>query len=646
LGSGHSLSRAFLVDQKALVPLRRPRAFLFLGLALAWAALASAQGPDVLLVTLDTTRPDFLGAYGKRDAQTPHLDALAGSGIRFSDAWSPSPLTLPAHASLFTGLEPGQHRVRDNGWGKLDPKLPVLAEIFQQQGWATAAFPASRVLDRRFGLDRGFDFYDQDFAAERVGIFGYPERPAAEVVDAALAWLKRAAGERPLFVWVHFYDPHAPYDGPDGAPGATPQTRYAGEIARVDRELGRLLAGWPSARRRITAVVADHGEAFGEHGETGHGLLLYRPTLQVPLIIVDSAKRGGKVIEGTVGTKRLAATLLKLAGSKIELPGPALDLEDKPAPALPIFHETLLPASAYGWSPLAAQTFGADRVIAAPRPEIYDLAQDVSEEKNLIAAPNSAQRRAQRSLAEHIRNYPLDIDLGQDLDPEIAAELRSLGYLSGQSRRAGTLDPKDGVLLIQEFDRTETQMAEGRFAEARAVLERLVAKSPKTVPFLSRLATVQAEMRDANAAVETLDRALKLNPQLDFLHVSRGEQLLALGRPEAAAQAFRIALDLNPRFATAWLRLAEIELRSGRPEAEKKVLEAGLAAGTSSAILHARLAEIALKSGDLASADRHLDAATRLLPAWPAPWRLWAEVARRQGQPERAAERQRRAGGG
>ena len=619
-------------------------AFLFLLLFLAAlppaaaAPAVSAPRPDLLLVTLDTTRADALGSYGAKAGSTPALDGLAAAGLRFARAYSPAPLTLPAHASLFTGLEPAEHGLRDNGWGRLEAKHALLAEALKKAGYRTAGFPASRVLDARFGLGRGFELYDDAMAAERVGEYGYPERPAAEVVDAALSWLAKNQGEAPLFVWVHFYDPHAPYQPPSGRVAGGEREAYAGEIAYVDRELGRLLAGWPAGRKKVVAAVADHGEAFGEHGEKGHGLLLHEPTLRVPLLLAGEGVAPG-VVEEPAGALRLAPTLLKLVGLS-GLPGRPLPTSAKAegAPAA-IFHETLFPGTAFGWSPLAAITSGKIRVVKGPKPEIFDLEKDPGENHNLLAEASSEQRKASRELEAHLKKFPLAAT-PPVVDAEVAAELRSLGYLSGQSREFGALDPKEGVALLHKLKEAGELEGFGQLAEAKKIVEDLVAKSPKSIPFLARLAGLQGKMKEGEAALATLDKALKLSPQLDFLHLERGDLLLGQGKKEEAVQAYKIALGLHPRLAKAWLKLAEMELRAGRTQEEEKLLKEAVAAGTSSAAIEARLGEINFRRGNLEAADKHLEAATRLLPQWGAPWKLWAQVARQQGRNDLAAERE------
>ena len=343
----------------------------------AGMAAAAPARPSVILLTLDTTRADALGA-ARGAPTTPNLDALAARGVRFLHALSPAPLTLPAHASLLTGLEPRSHGIRDNGTAALPAELPTLATAFAAAGYRTGAFVASRVLDRRFGLARGFDVYDDRMAAERVGEYGYPERDAAAVTDAALAWARGLQRGAPIFLWVHYYDPHSPYLPPADLRGdGSAAARYAGEVALMDREIGRLLAGLPREPAPLVAAVGDHGEALGEHGERAHGVLLHSATLEVPLLIAGPGVPAGTGVTETVGIRRLAATLLSLAGveSAPALPGPPLPLGlggRSPAPG-PVLSETQFPANAYGWSPLRALTDGSWRLVVGARAELFDL---------------------------------------------------------------------------------------------------------------------------------------------------------------------------------------------------------------------------------------------------------------------------------
>ena len=620
-----------------------------------------ATPPSIVLVTLDTTRADHLGCYGDRAAHTPVLDALAARGTRWARALSPVPLTLPAHCSLLTGREPPEHGVRDNGTHVLPAEIPTLATVLSSRGYATGAFVSSRVLDRRFGLARGFGLYDDRMAAERVGEYGYPERDAEAVTTAALAWAQqrsRSAAARPYFLWIHYYDPHSPYTAPrefaDLAKGQ-PNAGYAAEIAYVDRQLGRLLAGLPGdPARRIVAVVGDHGESLGEHGERAHGLFLYRGALEVPLIVAGPGAPAGKVVAEPAATRRLAASLLRLAGAGAVartwgrgLPG----LPGEDTSAEPVYSETWMPASAYNWSPLQALTEGRWRLVVAPRPEVYDFVADPGEKKNLLAEPagREAARRLRRLLKEREAAWKVREAAAPMPDAELAASLRSLGYLSGTSRsgasRAGGpgIDPKDGILLLGELDQAKALTAKGNFRSAAEKLSDLVRRSPGNVPFLVQLASAQGQSGQGDAALATYRRAVEANPALDFLHLDLAGALKELGRTAEAKAEYEFALKLNPRFAPAWLGLAELDLVAGKSDQALTTLRRAIDAGTESASLYTHLAELAGAAGDSAAAEKALAAATTLLPGWSPAWKRWGERAEAAGDLDTAQTRYRKA---
>lgn len=619
---------------------------LGMGIALADPSPVVAAGPDLILVSIDTLRADLPGCYGG-PAKTPRLDALAASGVRFARALSPVPLTLPAHASLLTGLDPNQHGLRDNGQGALSSSIPTLAAVLHGAGYATVAVVGSRVLDRRFGLDRGFELYDDLMTAERTGEFGYPERSAAAVVDAALAGIQPVAPGRPLFLWVHFYDAHSPYEGS----GVDPRSRYRSEVEAIDREMGRLLdafrpsGGGRVSRPRVVALVADHGESFGEHGESEHGYLLHSPTLAVPLVLSGPGVPSARVREEPVSISRLAPTLAGLAGVKSAgLGGPAL-LLDGPPPAAPaaVYHETEFPSSTFGWSPLSAVTSGRWRFVLGPKPALYDLTADPGEVVNQLSAEAATVRLLRRELAQLTGRTRLAPPAPATLDDELRQQLESLGYLSGASAKRGSIDPGEGVLLLADFDAAKRRLAEGDAAGARQGLRRLVERSPESVPFLSQLAAAEEAMGDVEAARGALLAAASANPRNEFLQTSLGELELRAGRPAEAERALRQALAIEPRSLPATLALGQLLVRSGRAAEEEALVREVVAAGAQSGVLLTRLAEIELRRGDLANADLHLAEATRLLPEFATSWRLWADVARRQGRADVAAERTARA---
>lgn len=639
-----------------------------LGLVPAVAFLAAlAPGPmairppNLVLVTLDTTRSDHLGCYGARTARTPVIDSLAAKGTRYARALAPSPLTLPSHSTLMTGLDPPEHGMRDNGVGALPASIPTLAQALSAQGYATAAFVASRVLDRRFGLARGFDYYDDRMAAEQIGEYGYPERDAAAVTSAAAAWLGRSFGpkpEHPYFLWVHYYDAHAPYEPPVQWKGTSAEDRYSGEIAYVDHELGRLLAALPGGDApRIVAVVGDHGESLGEHGEKGHGLFLYRASLEVPLILEGIGVPEGRVVAATVAARGLAASLLRLAGLRAASrdfgpPLPGLPISDEGSNSGVVYSETLMPATAYGWSALKAISQERWRLILAPRPELFDFVGDPGESRNRVADRPEILARLKTLLETHERAMRPRETVSEKPDPDVAASLRSLGYVSGATTtpdRAviGGIDPKDGVLMLAELEEANQAAAAGRTEPALRQLEDLVRRSPRNVPFLSHLATVQFAAGLRERAIETYRRALQLNPALDFLHVNLAQMLAEAGRVADAQREYEAGLQLNPRFAKAWMGLAELAMKDDKddPDAskERRILARAVDAGTESSAVFARLAQLDEAAGDMQSADQNLRRATELAPAWDIAWLVWGDLAERQSRTADALERYRRA---
>ena len=598
-------------------------------------AKRSPRKPSLLLITLDTTRNDHVGPRaGGAPSLTPTLDALAARGLRYRRALTGSPLTLPAHASLFTGLDPHAHGVHDNGTVALPADVPTLATVLAARGYATGAFVASRVLDRRFGLARGFDAYDDAMTAERTGEQGYPERDAAAVTQAALLWANKQPAAKPYLLWAHYYDPHAPYQAPGAATGS-PAARYAAEIAYVDGQVGKLLAGLRRAPD-VIAVVGDHGEMLGEHGEDGHGIFLYRASLEVPLILAGTGVKAG-VHESAVGTRALPATLLGLLG----VTGAPAAPFGPPLPGTPgaiVYSETYLPATAYGWSALRAASDDRFRFISAPRPELYDYVADPGEARNLVAEQPAERRRLEAALASlqgATRTAP-----AATVEPEVAEALRSLGYHSGASgARSGTLDPKDGIALLREFDRAKGLRQEGRVAEAVAAFEGLVAKSPGNVPFLTRLAEAQAAMGRREAGVATLKHAIGLNPRLDFLHLHLADAYVALRRMAEARAEYQLVTTLNPRSSQAWMGLAALASHAGQPAEERAILERAVAAGTHSGTVFARLAQVELAAGALPAAERHGAQAVDLLPEFAPAWWVWGETAEKAGRGPDAARR-------
>lgn len=606
---------------------------------------AAAPPPSLLLITLDTTRADAVGVYGGAlAATTPNLDALSASGVHYAHAVAPAPLTLPSHASLLTGLDPLEHTVRGNGTAALPPGVATLAGVLAARGHATAAFVGSRVLDRRFGLDRGFSTYDDAMPAERIGEYGYPERPADAVTDAAIAWLAGEAKGQPFFLWVHYYDPHAPYAPPPELAGASERARYLGEVAFVDRQIGRLLAAaGQHAPALLVAAVGDHGEALGEHGERGHGIFLHGATIEVPMILAGPGVPRGRVVEGPVAIRRLAATLLAALGQDEGLPGPPLPgASDAPAPPpLPVYSEATMPAEVYGWAPLAAVTDGRWRFIAAPRPELYDIVADPGETRNLITDGPEVAEPLRAALEGLASRQPVAGAAAAQLDQGTRAALLALGYLeAGSGSPTDAIDPKDGVGLLEDFERAKSLLATGRAAEARAILAGLVDRNPSNVPFLSRLAEAALAVGDGEAALATWGRASELQPRSEFLRLAQADALRRLGRDDEARRALRGVLEVDRRNAPAWLGLAGL---AGGAEEELAVLSEAIAAGTDSIVVLLQAARLEAGLGHAAAASSLLDRAATLMPGAAVVWLERARLDQASGQLDDALEACRRA---
>ncbi len=592
--------------------------------AVAWRTLAekgadsfsakeAALSPNVLLVTIDTLRWDRLGAYGARDAATPVLDALAARGLRFETAIAQSPLTAPSHASILTATIPPRHGVRDNGGFALPPPLPTVAEVFQRAGYRTAGFVSGFPLDRRFGFARGFERYDDRLprgSGRRRA--EYVERRADTTTDRALRWLAEEAGATPVggardrawFAWVHYFDPHAPYEPPADAASRVPGRPYDGEIAFVDQQLGRLLDALDrsgSGDRTIVLVTADHGEALGEHGEETHGVFLYDATLRVPWVMAGPGVSHGTVTQVLARGVDVMPTLLDLAG--LDRPG-GLDgrslataarggtLRDEPA-----YAESLFARIHFGWSPLYAWRSSRWKVIDAPRPELYAVDRDPAETSDWAAAEADTARQLLRQLRAAREVATPDARLAADRGS--TERLRALGYASGTPAPAApgqAVDPKDRIGLVNRMWRglslvdaapavaarelsavlagdADLHLARRHLAVAyanagdrvRAVaeIERLVQEGGASGDDHLLLAEWRRALGDAAGARAALDEAARRDPGSPEPLLARGRTALVERDLDGAAAAFGKVLEQSPGHAEALRGLGEVAMARG-----------------------------------------------------------------------------------
>ncbi len=557
----------------------------------ATVAPPPSAGPwNLLLVTLDTTRADHLGCYGYAPAGTPSIDGLASAGVTFARCSAPAPLTLPSHCSIMTGWWPPRHGVRVNGAAALSERAVTLAEVLRAGGYATAAVIGAAVLDAQFGLDQGFDHYDDEVSGDPApGPFDYAERDASAVTDAAIGWLRQER-QAPYLLWVHYFDPHAPYEPPGFQSGLETRTGYDAEIAFTDSQLGRLLeAAEPagSGRGTLVVVTADHGEGLWEHGEPTHGLFAYESTLRVPLIgrFPDRRQAGRRIVE-PVSLVDLMPSILSWLSVKApaELDGRVLPLENAappgPAPRA-IYFENRAPAELYRWSALSGIVQGTSKLIMAPRPELYDLALDPHELTNLYAEGSPASSAMHARLQETLQGLSSGSSAGAapvNLTEQDEARLRALGYLggwagavpAGEAPPAGP-DPKDMVRVYWRVQVATTLVSERSFAEAADVLGVIVREDPGN----RRAALLLAELANhAGAAAPVADAlqgpaARRYDPEADlYIRGQLGLALAALGRDREAADAFRAAIEIDPGSLPARLGLATALERLGAPAPE------------------------------------------------------------------------------
>ena len=569
----------------------------------------------MLLVTIDTLRADHVGCYGHKEASTPTIDALAGRGVRFETAVAHAPLTGPSHASILTGQIPLGHGFRNNSGFTLSPQVRTAAEDFRQTGYRTAAFVSGFPLDRRFGFDRGFDTYDDHLPkGNDRRRTPYVERFADATTDAALRWLATPSptgSASRWFLWVHYYDPHAPYEPPGDLAERYRQAPYDGEIAFVDRQLARLLHALEVANetaRTVVIVTADHGESLGEHGEGTHGVFVYDATLRVPWVMAGPQIPAGQVSRTVARSIDVLPTLADYAGLPrlSDVDGrslrPAADgheMADAPS-----YAESLYPELELGWAPLYAWRVGGLKFIKAPRPELYDLASDASETTNRIDAQHARANELARTLDEAVSRVPQPV-AARSVDPETAARLRALGYVSGggSTRPAGAAqrDPKDGIRLLPHLNRgmstarTEPDVA---IQELTAVLKEdpglLMARRTRAVAYA---AAGKPDL--AIADLRALDRDGQLTPE-DA--VVLGDNLRSAGRLEEAALILGRSVRENPTLAQPLISLAEVRIHEGNYADATALCERVLTLAPDHIEALRRLGDLALIKNDLGTA--------------------------------------------
>ena len=642
------------------------RRLIWILILVKFGVAATTSYPNIVLITVDTTRADRMGFLGSKKGLTPNLDALAKDGVVFSRAYSQVPLTVPSHTSILTGTYPQYHGVDDFGL-PLSKELPYLPQVLHEHGYKTAAFVGSVVLDPKSGwapgIDRGFDHYDAGFSADpsQPG-----ERRADAVVTPALEWLKTHP-RGPVFVWVHIFDPHIPYDPPEPFKSRYASDPYDGEIAYADSVLGKVfefLRAHSLYDNTLIAMMADHGEAFGEHGERTHGIFLYDETIHVPLLFkLPSARFAKKQIQTRARLVDVAPTILGIIGipapktmqGESLLPlmedGEATGSGSGKAQDRQAYSETDYPHRDFGWSSLRALRSDKYLFVEAPRPELYDQTVDPKAERNLAPTSTGVAQILAEKLDTFRRETAGTNQPGTaEVDPQLVQRLAALGYAAGGSARknAGSAisgaDPKDNIEIANVVQEALMASQNQRPQDAVSALEQLRAKNPKAneIEVVNRtLASALLQQEDFDKAIPVLRKAIALDPDFSLDHFKLGQALLSTGDVAGAKQeveaAIKVSSLVNLKYAaTLHFYLAAIERKMGDEEDALRELRVALQLDPDDYDSNLTLGRLLSMDGKAADGLPYLKKAAALQPEAREPHAFLADAYTQLGQEKEA----------
>lgn len=646
---------------------------------------APARQPNVLLVTFDTTRADHVGWGGGKPGVTPMLDGMARRGARFNTCLTAQPLTLPSHTSILTGLYPTHHGVRNNGTYVVAEEQITLAERLKAAGYETHATISAFVLDSQFGLDQGFDSYDDDLSGgPKQKLFMFKETPADVTTIRAVTWLRnRPKKDAPFFLWIHYFDPHADYEPPADSRALFPGDPYSAEIHHTDRELGRVfkeLDVMGQLADTLFVFTSDHGDGLGEHGEKTHGIFIYESTTRVPLLISGPGVPADRALEPVVRTVDIVPTVLDLVGVPVPegLDGASLrPLWEGTAPPRQAYVETMMTRQNFGWSELRGLRTDETKVIQAPRPEVYDLRVDPHEVLNIAQEP-AGQTGAPAALLSDLRTLTTadPLNLGQhqqaSLDDETRRKLVALGYVwSDEADEAGALpDPKDRLPYWEAFQAAQGLIRQKRYPEARAAIESLLAEDPDNDLARGSLANCLAAMDDREGALAVYAQMRRGSGGQSNAWLAPARLLTELGRPDEAEALIREAMTRWPESPDALVAMgdllverqayAEAEVwfrrallldehsslalsglgnclnRAGKGEEAYTVLAAAYRRDPNSHALAYNLGVVTERRGDAVTAEKLYQAALELEPDHSMTWNNLGNLAERAGRREEA----------
>jgi len=623
------------------------------------ASGATPAAPNVVVITIDTLRADHLGCYGYEQIKTPHIDALAADGVRFARAYTPVPVTLPAHTAIFTGTYPPLSGMHDFSGNKLNPAQPTMASILKDQGYITGAVVASGVLDSRFGLNHGFDFYYDhfDFSRLQESNLEEMERPGNVVADQVLDWLNQNY-QKKFFLWMHLYDPHYPYNPPAPYSDEYKSHPYDGEIAFADAQVGRLIAFLKEKglyQNTVIVLSGDHGESLGEHGEKTHGFFIYNATLHVPLIFHVPGGMGGKTVSDIVNLADILPTVLQLV--KVEAPrqvqGQSLAplLAGEKAGPRALYSETFLPRLHFNWSELRGAETDHYHFIDAPKPELYDLTKDPGETQNLLPEKKAVGEEMRGKLTGLIQQYSAGEELAQKtgLDPGLMERLKSLGYagFSGGGDRAisnrDLPDPKDRIEMYELISSAIAESQHGQYEQSTTDLNAALKTEPDSVAVNYLLGLDYYRMRDYPASIEHLSRVMQKSPDYALAAFHLGLAYGRVGRVDEAIVTFKRTLELDASNFTAAFDLGQMYLLKGMRNEAAASFRQAVRVSDEYAAAHRALGELLLGQGQVDEALPELRKAAALTPQDPGTHAALAKALAAKGLNDEAQQEMQKA---
>ena len=585
--------------------------------AFDWRGEIAARDLNIVLITIDTLRSDRVSAYGSDLVDTPNIDSFAEEGVLFSNAASTVPFTLPAHSSILTGLYPPGHGVRENVGYTLDDSIPTVAEVLSEGGWNTAGFVSAFVLDRRWGIGRGFGYYFDDFD---LAEFDTPnlssvQRSGDVTVAEAVRWLDDRPQNSPFFLWLHLYDPHDPYTPPEPFKSMYPNRPYEGEVAYTDSLIGEFrnsLEERGLLDQSLVILTADHGEGLGDHGEASHGFFVYDTTIHVSLIVrppVGSV--AGRVVDSAVSHVDIFPTILDSVGlaapkavhGQSLLPmiaGENVELDRG------VYSESLYPLLHYGWAPLRAIRTDNRKLINAPRSEVFDVVEDPREQRDLSLEQPAVTSELEERLSELRAKIESDAPAAgaaPDIDSKTLAQLQALGYAAGQGgvsledeTERPRADPKDKIRIHRTIMRAQSLMRDDEEAAEKSLLA-VLQSDPDVLDAHQMLGQLTSTQDRYEEALGHYRRALEMDPEHKNSLMGMASSYRALGRKEEALVGFRRVLEISGHDTRATLAIADIEFNLGRLDEAAQALEDAAETTEARALIHNKLGEVRVEQG-------------------------------------------------